>query len=110
MVLHQTVNRCHVTKCCLTVLMCVSRTLEIACACSVLSLAILVKFSMTNLSFRCRSFRDSSKSDAISDAPESEPLGDLAAMMTMTTTKEECHEWIDFYVVELARAIRRRKQ
>ena len=57
------------------------------CACSVLSRAIFVKFSIAKRSFRCKSLSDSSKSDAMSDPPESEPLGDLADMTSTATTR-----------------------
>jgi len=50
------------------------------CACSVLSLAIRVRLLISYLLFCCRSFKESSKSDATSEPAESEPLGDRAVM------------------------------
>lgn len=67
---------------CLTVLMCSSRALEIACACSVFSFAMIVRLLISYLLLPWRSLRDSVKSCATSveEAPEKELLGDLADM------------------------------
>lgn len=56
-----------------------------AWACSVFSLAMIVRLLISYLLLTCRSFNDSSKSAATSadvDAPESEPLGEWDDIMT----------------------------
>ena len=62
--------------------MCISRVLEMACACSVFSFAMTVRLLISYLLLIWRSFKDSPKSSATSAelAPESEARGDLADM------------------------------
>lgn len=73
----------HVTKI-LTVLMWFSSACDMACACSVFSLAMMVRLLISYLLLFCRSFNDSAKSSATSSdvTPETEPLGDWEDMTT----------------------------
>ena len=79
----------------LTVLMWFSRTFEIAWACSVFSLAMMVRLLISYLLLPCRSFKASSKSAATSvedEAPDIEPRGDLEDMMTSREGYERLHD------------------
>lgn len=65
-----------------------------ACACSVFSLAMMVRLLISYLLLVCRSFRDSSKSAATSaevDAPEIEPLGDREDIVTSREEEGTLH-------------------
>lgn len=69
--------------------MCASNALEMACACSVLSFAMMVKLLISYLLLEVRSLSESAKSSitAAAEAPERDPLGDNEDITSSAQTK-----------------------